>query len=356
MTMSGKTELLLGDLRSILTGACLAVGCDEANAVSLIEATLSAHQFGPQAMGLPHLADYLEAFEAGRIDGRAAPKIARPFPAVISVDAQGGIAQTGFDLAFPTLIEQARALGVALFTQRNSYTAGELGYYVRRLAEKGLIALAATNGPALMAAAAGGQRVYCTNPLAFAAPGGPDRGQVVVDQASSATAFVKVVEAAARGAVIPDGWAIDARGAPTTEAARAVEGALLPFGGARGANIALMVELLAAGISGANWSLDAGDFRAGDKSPGIGLTVMALMPPPGFAERAADHMRRLAGHGVHVPGQRSANPPLRDDGRTVVNSVALGRIEAFASRPIGRDGSSRSQSSPSTPVVSEPRQ
>jgi hypothetical protein len=116
-----------------------------------------------------------------------------------------------------------------------------------------------------------------------------------------------------------------------------------------------MVELLAAGISGANWSLDAGDFRAGDKSPGIGLTVMALMPPPGFAERAADHMRRLAGHGVHV---QASDPRTRHCGMTgtVVNSVALGRIEAFASRPIGRDRIQRSQSSPSTPVVSEPRQ
>lgn len=333
MTAAGsQPELTLGELRAFLNSACLAVGCDPANAVSLVEATLSAHQFGPPAMGLPHFVDYLEAFEGGRINGSAAPRIAQPFPAVIAVDAQGGIAQTGFDLAFETLLRQARALGVALFTQGNSYTSGELGYYVRRLAAEGLVALAATNGPALMAAAAGSQRVYCTNPLAFAAPGRPAGGQIVIDQASSATAFVKLVQAAAAGEDIPEGWAIDAAGAPTTSAARAVEGALLPFGGARGANIALMVELLAAGLSRANWSLEAGDFRTGDRTPGIGLTVIALMPPPGFMQRVAAHMQRLEELGAHVPGKRSARKPLQEDEPVHVEAAAMAKIAAIAAR------------------------
>jgi len=181
MTATRQIQLPIGQLRSILTAACHAVGCNEKNAASLVEATLSAHQFGPPAMGLPHFVDYLEAFEGGRIDGQAVPQLARSLPAIISVDAKKGIAQTGFDLAFSSLTEQTRTTGLALFTQNNSYTAGELGYYVRRLAAEGFVAIAATNGPPLMAVAHGGPRVYCTNPLAFAAPGGPEGGLVVID-------------------------------------------------------------------------------------------------------------------------------------------------------------------------------
>ena len=87
---------------------------------------------------------------------------------------------------------------------------------------------------------------------------------------------------------------------------QAVKGALLAFGGERGANIALMVEVLAAGISGAKWSLDAPSFTSGSQSPGSGLTVIALAPrlvDPGFETRLAAQLDRLSGHGVHIPGR-----------------------------------------------------
>ncbi len=335
--MSGAAEITLGfgEVRALLMRACIGVGCDEVNARSLVAATLSAHVNGPVAMGLPHLVDYLNALEAGRINGRARPVLSEPFPATISADADGGIAQTGFDLAFDRLVEKAGTFGLAMFAQLNSYTSGELGYYVRRLAARGLVALAATNGPALMAARPGGSRVYCTNPIAFGAPGGveggPDGGQIVIDQASSATAFVKLVKAAEAGASIPPGWAVDADGNETTDARAAVEGALLPFGGARGANIALMVELLTAGVAGANWSLDAGDFRDGDRSPAIGLTVIALAPPQGFATRVAEQSRRLADLGVHIPGKASASPAPAEDQMITVDAASLEIIRAFAS-------------------------
>jgi (2R)-3-sulfolactate dehydrogenase (NADP+) len=329
--MTGEAEVRFDELRRLLTAACLAAGCSAGNAASLVDATLSAHQFGSVGMGIPHMLDYLEAFEAGRINGHAEPAIEKLFPAIISADAKGGIAQTGFDRAFPELLERARTLGVSIFAQFNSYTSGELGYYVRRLCGEGLMAMAATNGPALMAASPGGNRVYCTNPLAFAAPS--SEGPVVIDQASSATAFVNIVAAASRGQSIPEGWATDSAGAATTNAASALEGALLPFGGGRGANVALMVELLAAGMTGANWSLDANDFRTGNKSPSIGLTVIALVPPLGFAERAAAQLARLENAGVHVPGKRSANPASRHNDRVRVDKTAFDKIAAFAARP-----------------------
>ncbi len=294
--------------------ACLGAGAGAAAARSLAEATVSAELQGKPAVGFRHLADYLAGFAEGRIDGAATPELSYPAPSLIRSDAHGGIAQLGFDFAFPELRRRAVARGVAIFAQRNSYTAGELGYYVRRLAEAGLVALAATNGPALMATPGVTTPVYCTNPIAFAAPlaQGPP---LVIDQATSATAFVNVRERAARGEALPAGWAIDADGEETLDANAAMRGALLTFGGARGANIALMVEILAAGLTGANWSLDAPSFSTGGASPGAGLFVVAIAPEllaPGFAARLERQCERLASRGVHIPGRGRDSPAAID--------------------------------------------
>jgi (2R)-3-sulfolactate dehydrogenase (NADP+) len=227
---------------------------------------------------------------------------------VIPCDARGGIAQAGFDRAFDSLSERARTFGIALFAQNGSFTTGELGYYPRRLAEAGLVAFAATSGPALMTVSGAKTPVYCTNPIAFAAP--LDEGPpLLIDQASSATAFVQLRYYAERGEALPAGWAVDAEGAPTTDPQAALRGALLAFGGARGANIALMVEVMAAGLAGANWALDAPSFISGDRSPGAGLLVIAITPSlfaPDFPQRLRVQLDRLATLGVHIPGRRAA--------------------------------------------------
>jgi (2R)-3-sulfolactate dehydrogenase (NADP+) len=284
----------------------IAVGANDAVATSLADATIAAELHGRHSVGFAHLLDYLASIRAGRILGSAEPDISFPAAAVIRIDAGGGIAQLGFDRAFGELQARAGIYGIALLSQSNSYSAGELGYYTRRLAEAGLVALAATNGSAHVAAGESRDAVYGTNPLSFAAPveNGPP---LLIDQASSATAFVNVRRAAEMGEPLPDGWAIDLEGRPTTDPREALKGALLAFGGDRGANIALMVETLAAGVTGANWSVDAPSFTEGNRSPGAGLLVIALKPEilaPDFSARLASHMQRLSAKGVHIPGRR----------------------------------------------------
>jgi len=114
------------------------------------------------------------------------------------------------------------------------------------------------------------------------------------------------LRAAEAGEAIPAGWAVDAQGNETRSAREALRGTLLAFGGGRGANIALMVEVLAAGVTGANWSLDAGDFRAGSESPGAGMLVIGIAPrllDECFASRLGEQMSRLEGLGVYLPGK-----------------------------------------------------
>ena len=301
-------RLSLEEATGLAARAAHAAGLSDEAAQSLARATVSADAHGKSAIGFRHLLDYLAAAREGRIDGAAEPHITSPAPALILCDAGGGIAQVGFDRVFDDLSRRARTFGIVLFAGKGSYTTGELGYYPRRLAEAGLVALAATSGPALMTVAGARKPVYCTNPLAFAAPVA-DEPPLLIDQASSATAFVELRRFAERGEPLPPGWAVDADGKPTTDPNAALRGALLAFGGARGANIALMVEVMAAGLTGANWALDAPSFTSGNRSPGAGLTVIAIAPAllmPDFPSRLKLQLDRLARSGVHIPGRRAA--------------------------------------------------
>lgn len=324
----------LSDAHALAVAAVKGAGGSAAMAASLARATVDAEARGSAAVGFSHLADYLEALCAGRIHVGAEPKRTDPAPALIRIDADGGIAQTGFDRALDDLVSKAKTYGIALCAQFNSYTSGELGDYVLRLAEHGLVGIAATNGPALLTGSGGSKPVYCTNPLAFGAPrrnGAP----LVIDQSSSATAFVNIRGAAERGEPIPQGWAVDTAGQPTTDAAAAIRGAMLAFGGSRGANIALMVEVLSAGLSGANWSLDAPDFAGGNASPGSGLTVIAISPSlldDGFEERLDAQLTRLSGgYGIHIPGASKYQNWMqaRRDGIRLPSALVR-RISAFA--------------------------
>ncbi|MDQ2632223.1 MAG: Ldh family oxidoreductase [Pseudomonadota bacterium] len=334
--MADTIRLGLDEATRLCERAALAAGAGEEAAAALARSVVAAEARGLTVVGLAHLFDYLDAIRDGRIDGKAEPAITRPALTLYMSDAGGGLAHTGFDRVCDAVAKTARLFGVAIFMQRNAYTCGELGYFTGRLAGEGLVSFAATNGPALMAGAGSTRPVYCTNPMSFAAPveGGTP---LVIDQSSSATAFVSIRKAAAEGRELPAGWALDAQGKPTTDPAAAMKGALLAFGGNRGANIALMVEVLAAGLSGANWSLDAPSISEGHECPGTGLFVMAIEPKyvaPDFAARLHEQLHRLShDYRVHIPGiSRGKAGKLAKALGIDVSADTLRRIAEFADR------------------------
>lgn len=305
MTVSLSTERLL----QLCTQAARAVGADHTAAAALATATVAAEQAGSRAVGVAHLFDYLHAYRDGRIVSGAVPEVTKPGRACLVADANGGLAQVAFDAALPAL-RTAGQDGIAALWLTNCFTCGELGYYPRRLAAGGLFAVACANSPALMALGGSAGPVVGTNPLAFALPR-PGLGPFVVDQATSQTAYVKVRDAARAGEPIPHGWAIGPDGAPTSDAAQALRGALLPFGGYRGGNIALLVELLAT-LAGAAFSVDAPPFDRGQSSPGIGVFVLCINPDvigQGGAARMAGYLDTLrSGHGVSLPAMSAGEP------------------------------------------------
>lgn len=286
-------SLPAAELERLCASAIRAAGGSDRLAASLAAATVAAERRGKTQVGTAHLFDYLDSLEAGRINGDAVPRLVDGLPAAHLVDADGGIAQLAFDGVVDRFADSAASLGITLLTITNAFPAGELGYYTMRLARRGLIAVAAANSPAVMSLFGSRAPVTGTNPLSFALP--HSEGPRMFDQASSATAWVNIRDAAEAGEAIPEGWAQAPDGSATTDAEHGLAGALLPFGGVKGSNLALMIELLAV-QSGARFSVDAAPIDAGDESPGTGFFVIAIAPEAFDADytvRIEKHLERL---------------------------------------------------------------
>lgn len=270
-------------------------GASQECAEAIAHATCQAQGRGNNAVGVGHLFDYLDSMRAGRMDGQAKPTVDRRGYSVVVVDAHAGSAQVAFDAAYSTFADCVRTTGLGFLSVTSSFTVGELGQYVRKAVGDGFFALAGANSPALMSFAGSASPLIGTNPLSFGCPvaGKP---ALIVDQASSRTAYVNIRSAAAQGSDIPAGWAVDSDGKETTDPSAALDGALLPFGGYKGGNVALLVELLAV-VAGANWSSDAPSFDHGDASPGVGMFLFALdieRFDSAMPDRLAQHFGRLA--------------------------------------------------------------
>jgi (2R)-3-sulfolactate dehydrogenase (NADP+) len=322
------------EVGALCRAALDAAGASRRVAELLTDAALFAEDRGKAVVGVAHLLDHADAMDDGRLDGRAVPRISRPSPAVTTSDARGGIAHTGFDAGFAGLVEAARHYGVSVFAQHGSFTCGQLGWFTEGLAAAGLVAVATAVSPAVLAAGPGTGPVFGTNPLAYSVPRA-GRPPFTVDQASSSTAFVSVRDAAARGTPLPEGWAVDADGHPTTDPEAALTGALLPFGGYKGANIALLVELLSS-MAGGRWAVDAAPWDSGSRSPSIGMFVLAVDHSaigPGFPARVETHLERLAGAGVRLPRSRPTEPPALPTGSLALRGDVLAALRRRAGSP-----------------------
>lgn len=320
------TRLLsLEQAEDLATRALVASGAAEPAARSVAQAVVAAQACGRTNVGFEHLPYYCDALRRGALAGSVEPEIVRARPGLLQVDARSGFTHYAFDRVFEQYAAMVESQGSAVLTIRNTYTCGCLGYFPERLARRGFAAIAATNaGPAAVTSSGAAQPVFSTNPLAFAVPR-DGRAPLLIDQSTSACTLVDVRAARERGEAIPADWALDRDGNPTEDPARALEGTFKPFGGYKGANIALMVELLAAGLSGGNWSADAPSFADDPKCPDVGQWFMAmdLDAVPGARERIDAYLDRLASLGTHIPGRRRQEKAdtARSDGVTLAQDL-----------------------------------
>ncbi len=278
------------------------------NARSVARALVAAEADGLKGHGLSRVPTYAAQAKVRKIDGHAMPLVTRPRPGLITVDAGYGFAFPAIEAAEEALRGAAPEQGIAAAAIRRSSHCGAAGLPVERLAQAGLVALMFANTPAAMAPWGGSKALFGTNPIAFACPL-PGRAPLVVDLSLSRVARGNVVTAKQRGEKLPPGWALDDKGHPTSDPDAALRGTMLPMGDAKGVALALMVELMAAGMIGANYAAEASSYLDAEGAPsGTGQLIIAF-DPEAFGSHALGRFNVLAvaiesQHGTRLPGAR----------------------------------------------------
>lgn len=296
-------------------------GATEAQARPVARSIRMAERDGVRSHGLMYLPVYAEHLTCGKVDGKAVPQMSRPRIGTVVVDAAHGFAHPAIDLGLPTLVDAARSYGIAAMTLRRSYNCGILGHHAERIAEAGLIGLCFTHAPASIAPVGGQRPVIGTNPFALAVPDGRGGARFVLDQSASVVAKSEVILRARRGEAIPEGWALDAEGRPTTDPTAALKGSMLPSGGAKGFGMGLLVEVLASTLAGATPSREASPFSGPvGGPPATGQCFIAIDPSahaPGFTTRIAELAEAIdTQDGARLPGahRKAARARTESDG------------------------------------------
>jgi (2R)-3-sulfolactate dehydrogenase (NADP+) len=278
------------------------------NARSVARALIGAEADGLKGHGLSRLPVYAAQAKIRKIDGSVTPLESHPRPGLIAIDAQHGFAFPAIEMAEAALRPAARKQGVVAAAIRRSSHSGAAGHPVERLAKDGLVALMFVNTPGAMAPWGGTRAAFGTNPIAFACPL-PGRSPLVIDLSLSKVARGNVMAARQRGEPIPEGWALDDRGKPTTNPGEALRGTMLPMGDAKGIALALMVELLAAGLTGSNFAAEASSYLDTDGPPSGTGQLMIAFDPASFGSDVVPRFGILAASieaqkGARLPGMR----------------------------------------------------
>jgi len=250
----------------------------EDNAREVADALMSAEFDGQSGHGLSRIPSYVEQLTSGKVNGNEAPSILSSNGAVIRVDANNGFAYPAISLALKEITVTCKKFGIAAASISRSHHFGQAGRHVEILAENGLIGLMFGNTPKAIPPWGGTKALFGTNPIAFSTPR-DNEPPLVIDMSLSKVARGKVMVANQQNEKIPEDWAIDSEGKPTTDPKKALAGAMLPIGDAKGSALAMMVEILAAGLTGSNFGFEASSFlNAEGDSPGVGQLIIAIDP------------------------------------------------------------------------------
>jgi len=305
-------QVSLEALHDLARRALLAAGADVVLAQATAAALVYADARGQPAHGVARIPQYATHLRNGRADGRARPRVLAAKGGATLIDAGSGLAYAACAMAIAEAIGRAADFGVALSTVTNSHHFGVAGYHLEAVGAAGLVGLAFGNSPAALAAAGGTRPLFGTNPIAAIFPR-PRAAPLLIDLSLSAIARGKLMLAVNEGQPIPLGWALDKDGKPTTDPRAGLEGSMLGLGGAKGALLALMVEILVTALTGAALGFEATSFfvDAGNR-PRLGQAFLAI-DPAALAGRAVYDERleallaaMTAEPQVRLPGARRA--------------------------------------------------
>jgi LDH2 family malate/lactate/ureidoglycolate dehydrogenase len=266
------------DLRERAAAALSAAGAAPAHAAATADILVEGDLMGLGTHGVLRLLTYCERLRLGGINARAEIDVERRAPSLAVVDGDDGLGPAVAMAALDAGFAMAEETGIAYLGCRRSHHLGALAPYGLKACERGFVLACGTNASPTIAPWGGREARLGNNPLSIAAPC-PDAPHFILDMAMSVAARGKIRKALDEGGSIPEGWAVDAAGRPTTDPAAALGGFLLPFGGHKGSGLSQAVDLLSAVLSGARFLTDITPWTDFPERPsGTGHFFLLLDP------------------------------------------------------------------------------
>jgi LDH2 family malate/lactate/ureidoglycolate dehydrogenase len=341
--MSQSLVVSSDELTSFVEKLLMAVGTPPAEAHIVAAALVDADIEGLPSHGMMLLPMYLDRIAAGSVNPAARGKIVSDTGTQIVLDGENGLGHVLAEQAVKLVVERAQTKGMAVVAIRNAFHFGAAGRFAREIALHGCAGIVMANTRPLLPAPGGAERIVGNNPLAIAVP--TTEEPIVLDLALSAGAMGKIRLAESQRRPIPEGWAATDEGVPTTDPAAAIKGMLLPAAGAKGFGLAVMIDLLAGGLSSGAIG-DAVQPLFGDMSKPYGcsnlfvaIDIAGFRPLDEFAEQASKFgkkvrsSRRAPGAGdIRMPGDRASKAHRMFSGDLLIAASTAAALRDAARR------------------------
>jgi LDH2 family malate/lactate/ureidoglycolate dehydrogenase len=286
------------------------------DARQVCECLLLADLRGVDSHGMVRLPVYASRILAKVVKPRPDIQVESRFAAVALVDGDNGLGPVVGCHAMSTALDLAERCGAGFVGVRHSNHFGAAAYYVEQAIARGFIGCAVSNAPPHMAAFGGRARFLGTNPMAVGIPAGKER-PLLFDASSSVVARGKIIMAAHRNLPIPEGWAIDPLGRPTTDSQAALAGAVLPFGGPKGSAISFIIDILSGVLTGASFAYHLNTLENLGAVQNLGHVFVAYRTDMFLP--AGEFLRRMD----EILGMLKTSPPARG----VERVLAPGEVE-----------------------------
>jgi LDH2 family malate/lactate/ureidoglycolate dehydrogenase len=273
--VTNQPKLNATKLCTFITDIFQACGMTETDSSLLADSLVASDLAGVHSHGVLRVPDYVAKLTREGVDPLGKPAVVKDSGACLVVDGGNSMGQIGVAFAMEQVIARAESTGIAAAAIRGSNHCGAMAWFARKALAHDMIGLATTNALPTMAPWGGAERILGINPLAVAIPAG-DEFPIVYDAAFSGSSHGKIRIHAQKGEPLPEGWAMDRKGVPTTDPVTALEGLLMPVGGFKGTGLALVMGILSSMLSGASYGTELGSMEAGPTAGEDGHFVAAI--------------------------------------------------------------------------------
>ena len=270
-----ETRVDAEELLKLVVAVFKRCGMSQADAALLADSLVDADLCGTHSHGVLRVPEYVEKLTVKGVNLTAKPEVVREGPSFVIVDGRNSMGQLGAALAMRKVIDKAAQTGIAAGAIRGSNHCGAMAYFARMALPHDMIGIATTNALPTMAPWGGAERLLGINPIAISVPAG-EMSPIVYDAAFSGSSHGKIRIYEQKGMHLPEGWALDREGQPTTDPKVAIDGLLAPTGGFKGAGLAMVMGILSSMLSGASYGTELGSIEDGPIPGADGHFVAAV--------------------------------------------------------------------------------